>query len=337
MPGEFWRGSTGYALANGLRLTGTCVTEINIGTYFAPLGRLSRLIGPMARLEYNAEIIRQARHGEAQIMIACKGNEIMPRTLTRLKQTGVRTVNFYPDYHFDHPRISAKLLDKFDLFVTTKVFHLDHLRERFGEGRFMHIPHGYAPEVHRPRYPVGGVERYEWDISYVGTASHYKVEWLAAIAEAFPGLRFAVFGNGWRKLTAGTPLARHVAGTPMVGDYLAKVYELSRINIGVHYGPHRRTGWIDHVSTRTFEIPASGGFALHIDSEELRTYYDVPHEMAVFSTPAGLIEAIDHYLRNDDERRAILCRGYARAVPAYSFDRRAAELLGFIEHAPVGG
>ncbi len=337
MPGEFWRGSTAYALANGLRRAGTCVTEIDIGTYFAAAGPLSRFIEPMARLEYNAEILRQARQTEAQILLACKGNDIKPRTLIRLQQTGVRTVNFYPDYHYDHPRISARLIDTFDLFVTTKIFHLDHLRERFGEGRFTHIPHGYASEVHRPLYPVGGVERYEWDISYVGTASHYKVEWLAAIAEAFPDRRFAVFGHGWRKLAAGTPLERYVMGRPMLGDYLAKVYELSRINIGVHYGPHHRTGWIDHVSTRTFEIPACGGFALHIDSAELRTYYDVPHEMAVFSTPTDLIEAIDHYLRNDEERRAIIHRGYARTVPAYGTDRRAVELLDFIVHAPVGG
>lgn len=312
-----------------------CVTEINSNSFFAPAGPLSRLAEPLGRREYNAEILHKARQTNAQILITCKGNDITPRTLARLRKMGVRTVNFYPDYHFDHPRISAELIDAFELFVTTKPFHLEHLRDRFGEGRYAYIPHGYAPDVHRPQFPIGEVERYEWDISYVGTASRYKVEWLSELAAVFPDQRFAVFGNGWSKLAAGTPLERHIAGKPMVGDYLAKVFELSRINIGVHYGPHPPTGWMDHVSTRTFEIPACGGFALHIDSDELRSFYNVPQEMAVFSTQTGLVEAIDHYLRNDGERRAIIRRGHDRTVPAYSMDRRAVALLDFVKNAPI--
>jgi len=180
-------------------------------------------------------------------------------------------------------------------------------------------------------FPLGKADQYLWDISYVGTASQYKLRWLEGIARAFPDRSFAIFGNGWRAMASGSPLAPHVMGLSATGDFLAKAIELSRINIAIHSGVDRKTGWRDLVSTRTFEIPACGGFMLHFGNDEVRALFEVGTEIDVFSSTAELKERIDYYLKNDDIRRSMIERAFRRAVPRDSMDNRARDLLAAVE------
>lgn len=335
MPGEFWRGATATGLAQGLRVHGNCVTPIEMAGYLPTKGNraaraLLRLTHGVASAAYNRAILRLAEQTDASLMLTCKGNLIANKTLKLLSSRGTKCVNYYPDYHFGHPKLPSGFLQAYDIIVTTKSFHVPYLQQLLGPERVACVPHGYAPDVHRPMFPVGNVDRYLWDISYVGIASPYKLEWLEGIARAFPDRSLAIFGNGWRAMASGSPLAPHVMGHSITGDFLAKAFELSRVNIAIHSGVDRKTGWRDLVSTRTFEIPACGGFMLHIGNDEVRALFDVGTEIDVFSSTSELNERIDHYLRNDDIRRSMIQRAFRRAVPRDSMDNRARDLLAVV-------
>jgi spore maturation protein CgeB len=71
---------------------------------------------------------------------------------------------------------------------------------------------------------------------------------------------------------------------------------------------------------------------LHIDNEEVRGLYEPGKEIDVFSTPEELNQKIAYYLDHPEERMRIADAGHKRAVPAYSYDARAAEIVEIIRN-----
>ncbi|WP_422056510.1 CgeB family protein [Sphingomonas sp.] len=333
MATEFWHGSTGRALAQGLRREGWDVAEVDLGSYLGRAHGLihriaNRLLSPRGIAAYNREILDHAARVDAEVLVTVKGSYITTETLATLQQRGVRTVNFYPDVAYNHDGSSPQAYARYDQIVTTKSYHLDHLRETYGADRTGFVHHGYAPLVHARQHE--GDVPYRWDISHIGNFSPYKFNHMLAVAQAFPERTIAVIGNGWSGPAQGTALERHVLGYPLVGDYFARAIEESRINVAMHHGPVPPDGWQDVTSTRTFEIPAAGGFMLHIDNDEVRSLFVPGEEIDIFADTASLCARIGYYLDHDDDRRRIAAAGHARCVPAYSLDARAGELAALL-------
>ncbi|HWU72449.1 MAG TPA: glycosyltransferase [Sphingomonas sp.] len=328
--------STGAGLVQGFRALGWDVAEVSVHDALITADqRLLRLAAkvtlPLAIRDYNQAIMAQATRLRPSVMLTVKGMYILPETLRALRSMKIATVNFYPDYKFEYAGFDETWLGEYDLVATTKSFQVEYLAERIGAARVAMVHHGYVPDLHRRRAVPGQSPQFLWDIAYVGNASANKLSWLTGVARAFPDRSLIIVGNNWRHHAAGTPLERHVLGYPLIGDYFARVTEHSRINLAVHHGNAGSThGWEDLVSTRTFEIPACGGFMLHVDNPEVRALYQPGLEMDVFADERQLIERIGHYLANETERAAIGEAGYARCVPAYSLEARAGEVAALL-------
>lgn len=340
--GEYWHGATAAGLARGLRRLGWLVADIDLDDYLigsrALGGRLlNRTFGPFSSARYTDQIISLAQRTGSDLFIATKGSFVTAAGLQSLGRDGVFRVNYFPDVSFDHPGFSQARLAYYDLIVTTKTFHLDHLRGCFGADRVAFVPHGYSPAVHRRRQPALSEGEYEYDICYIGSASESKLAWLADLPDRFPDKRIAVAGAYWATVARGTPLERCFVGHSVTGDYYARMLELSRINIALHFGSVSQRGWSDAVSTRTFEIPACGGFMLHIDNDEVRALFRVPEEIDVFATKEELYAKIDFYLDRSELRRTMIEAAHHRAVPAYSLDSRAKEIAALIPPSPWSG
>jgi spore maturation protein CgeB len=291
------------------------------------LRALGRLIDPLGIRAYNRAILKQAALLQPDVMLTVKGLHIQPETLRALRGQGIRTVNFYPDYKFEYQGFDEQWLRDYDLVATTKSFQVDYLAKRLGAEQVALVHHGYVPDMHRRRTTAGREPNYLWDLSFVGNASPDKFDWLSRVIAALPDLSMIIVGRNWARMAAGTTVERFVLGHALSGDHFARVIEHSRINLAVHHGNIGSAhGWEDKVSTRTFEIPASGGFMLHIDNDDLRSLYEPGVETGVFEGTDNLIAKIRYYLDNPEERRAIAERGHARAVPAYSLTSRAGEL-----------
>lgn len=338
---EFIHGSTARGLVGGFRALGWDVAEVDL-LHFVVRGR-GRLARGAARLlwnnsiaEYNAEILRVAELNKIELLLTIKGVNIARSTVERLRANGTRVVVFYPDVLFDHAGVDEAVLATTDLIVTSKSYHAPYLDKLVGPERHVFVHHGYCPSAHSRRHAPGAIP-YRWDIGFIGNASPHKAEHLAAVARAFPDQRFVVVGNGWTDMAKGTPLAPFVLGAPLTGDYFARAIEETRINLAIHHGEVGRDKWQDLTSTRTFEIPAAGGFMLHVDNDEVRTLYEPGREIDVFAGEEQLIERIGHYLANEAERGAIAEAGHARCVPAYSLETRAGEIAALlVERGLIG-
>ncbi|HEV7287987.1 CgeB family protein [Sphingomonas sp.] len=335
---EFWFGANGRSLAQGFREQGWAVDEVDVHHY-APRGRslaaraAGRLLGPLQRREYNRAILQSAIDHDAAVMLTVKGGEIDVATLDALRARGVRTVNYYPDFEFEYAGFDRERLRGYDLVATTKSFHLEPLRTMIGADRVALVHHGFSPLAHRAVAVPDSDAGFERDIVYIGNASPYKRDWLLPLFEA-PALAHArkfVIGHRWSDVAAGTAIAPHVLGRAMAGDFYSREIGVSKINIALHMGPATASGWQDLVSTRTFEIPAAGGFMLHIDNAEVRGLFDHGKEFDSFASPEQLVERVVHYLAHPAERMAMAQAGHTRAWRDHSMDARAAEIVALIE------
>jgi hypothetical protein len=215
------------------------------------------------------------------------------------------------------------ILGEADLLVTAKSFHLPYFAEHYPGIPAYHVPQAYSQVVHRPVYAPVREEDYLCDVLYLGTGSAYKQQLLEALMAEMPDLDLMVAGSYWAGMIKDdSPLAgRLFNGIPFNCAY-SELLQRARINVAFHFGPDRR-GWNDMVSARTYEIPAVGGFMIHIDNKELRDSFDVGRECAAFTEVADLAETIRHYLAHPEERRQMAAAGQARAEAEHSFLHRA--------------
>ena len=341
MPGEFWFGSTGLGLATGFRDSGHYVTEVDLRRHFPALDSLAsralfRQLEPLLVRSYRNRMIDMAARDKCDIMIAVKGGYIDTATIRKLQSMGVYCVNFYPDVSFDHPYVTAEDQKAYDLLVSTKTFHLDYLKGQIGLSNVEYVPHGYSPEVHRPREARLSDAACDFDIAFVGSFSAHKAAFLGKVFSANKHRKILLAGNGWQQFAAANAHENLSHVGPIVGDAYARLVERSRINIAIHHGPAGPEGWADSVSTRSFEIPAARGFMLHVDNAEIRTFFEAGKEFVPFSDAAETIKVIDHYLTNPAERLAIAQAGYERCVPAYGLGKRGADIMQHIERRLSG-
>ncbi|MEY4269902.1 MAG: hypothetical protein RLZZ58_1118 [Pseudomonadota bacterium] len=322
--GEFFTAAPFPHFAAAMRGEGWDVHEVELGRHIGAPGnkwvhRIADSLLPHAKARgLAAAIIAAVANNGADIVLFAKGIGATPDLIAQLATRGCRSVCWYPDFHFDYPNVDPDCFGRFDLFITTKEFQLDHLRVLRGDRPTVLIEHGWSPGVHwRPDPPLPPAAR-PFDAIFIGNHSTYKEEWMRGLVKRLPQLDIAISGHWWPSSISGFSPGTVIAG-PLVGDAMSRAISHARIAIAVHHGPGGKQGWQDDVSARTFEIPAIGTFMLHIDSAHVRTLFDVPGEIDVFADADSLAAKIRHYLAHPVEREAAAARAYARAVPAYSY------------------
>lgn len=330
--GEFWAGGSERGLAEGFRAAGWAVHEIDVGRFTGQWGRsvfsrgLQRVTNVWSFTAYADAIANACESLRPDVFMTIKGLNINAGLLDRIKRTGATTVLFYPDVDFEHRGVFLETLRKYDNFVTTKSFHRDFLLQHLRPEQISFVHHGYSSGLHQPPFTSMSESDYTVDILHVGNHSAYKEDWLALLAQAMPEAVMRIVGNNWNRGNVPVALRPALLGYGIVGIGYPREIQLARINVAVHYGP-TASSWQDKVSTRTFEIPACRGFMLHVDNDEVRELFEPGVEIDVFSTPEELIDKTKYYLARPDLRRAMIERAWQRAVPAYSYDARAGEIL----------
>jgi hypothetical protein len=324
---EFWFGSTGAGLASGFRADGWAVHEIDIRAFFTAGETVAHRVAAqlmrssMARA-YNAAILTAVEQLQPQAFVTVKGVHIDPDTLDQIRRMGIVTINYYPDFHFDHPGFELATLPLYSLVLTTKSFQVRFLEELVGAQRVTFLHHGYSDLVFFPRVMAVDEQDYLADVTYVGNHSRTKENWLSSIVHRLPNVRLRIVGSRWEH-TRDAALKRCAIGHVLAGDFHVCAVEHSRINIAVHGDRHEQEGWQDLVSTRTFEIPACKGFMLHVDNSEVRELFAPGQEIDVFASEDELIEKIVYYLGRPQLRREMIERAYRRCVPTYGYNARA--------------
>lgn len=329
--GDFWVGAGGFGLAGGFRKLGWAVHEVDLSRLFGGLGNsiavrgARRLLAPTLTEVFETDLRNAIKSVRPDVFLSMKGTRISRTMLKWLKERGVLTALFYPDFHFDHPGVSLDSLGDYDLIFTSKTFHVDWLGERFGRDKIFYVPHGYSDDVHWPVLGDVAEADYTVDLQHVGAHSVYKQTWLESLRSACADQSLRVYGARWNRAVKKASLRGIDVGESLYGCAYSMALQDARINISVLMGPHA-SGWQDNVSQRTFEIPACRGFMLHIDNDEVREFFKPGVEIDVFKSPEELADKVRFYLARPELRQQMIERAYQRCVPAYGYAARAAEM-----------
>jgi spore maturation protein CgeB len=331
---DLWQGSNAYAYVRALRRLGHSVRTVPSENYIPgrwhsrPLRALRRLLEPALVAEYTAALLAEADQLRPHLFFVYKGHYVTAEAVTALRARGAVAIDVYPDVSvLAHGRHIPRALPVYDWVFTTKSFGLGDMERLLGVQRSSFLPHGYDPEVHRPL--VLGAEDhavYDCDVSFIGTWSPKKQAYLEHLVRRHPDLRLRIWGEQWgpARQTLGTQLQ----GRPALGLEYAKAICASRINLGILSEARVGASSGDQITSRTFHIPACGGFLLHERTPELAGCFTEGEECAAFSGPEELAAQVERYLGKEDERAAIAEAGRRRAERSgYSIEERAKVVL----------
>lgn len=331
--GADWWGSDARATAQELRRAGAVLVERHYEDFLptrwrsTPLRIVRRLIRPLIEREYNRSVLELLQMQGLEFLLAFKGMLLHPDTLLKFQQRGIPIYCLYPDVSFqDHGANIHNCMPLYDCLFTTKSYHLDDPSITRRVKKIVLVPHGFDPEVHR-RLPVTPAleQLYGCDSSFVGAWSTKKERLLQALISANPHLKLNIWGPAWGH--ADSAVRGCWKGRGAWGDEAAAIYRCSKINLGLLSEAGTGTQSGDLTTARTWQIPASGGFMLHEDSQELRASFDANVEVGVFTNASDLAERVGWWLEHDSERTVAADRAWQRSQRDHYTYARAVNII----------
>ncbi len=330
---DIWEGSNGFAFAKA----------------FARLGHIVRVIAPNTMLPYwrtgglraPAVVVRQLgvrevnlsakaalRTFKPDMLFVYKGRSVRPGLMEEARALRIVSVNIFPDVSaFVHGKLIPKALPRYDWVFTTKRFAINDFKAQLGMDNCSFLAHGYDPDIHRQQHvssPLAGA--YDCEASFIGTWSPKKAAYLQHLLDALPKRNIRVWGEQWNQLPAS--LSRGIEGRGAVSSEYAVAISHSSINIALLSETRPGSSSGDQTTSRTFHIPATGGFMLHERTDEVLEYFDEGHEIECFGSPEELAFQTDRLLSMPDHCRRLADAARQRSIQqGYSIQDRAHSLL----------
>ncbi|MCM2325661.1 MAG: glycosyltransferase, partial [Candidatus Woesearchaeota archaeon] len=102
---------------------------------------------------------------------------------------------------------------------------------------------------------------------------------------------------------------------------MCHIFNESKINLNIHYTHSRQS-----VNLRTFEIPSTRSFQLCDDFSEMKNLFS-KKELVTYQDEKDLLELIDYYRDNIEERSRFADAGHRRVMKDHTFKNRMQDIL----------
>ncbi|XMB67504.1 glycosyltransferase [Mycoplasmatota bacterium zrk1] len=200
-----------------------------------------------------------------------------------------------------------------------------------------HMDFGYAPKLHQQ---VETVNKYKSSIAIVANGypdvltkypKHFRHQSLKTLISPLikENIRVDFWGNNWKDM--GQFIGCEIPNDWIHG-YLPyteanKVYSSSDIIIGLQNYPTQLT-------QRTYEILASEGCLITVDTPGVRQKVKPGKDLIVSSSPEETLKLIKYYLKNLDECRKIAEQG-KNSVAKHSYKNRAQFMIDTLKREGI--
>lgn len=310
-------------LAAALRRQGHDVALFDHRRFLLP-GRVRAAAPRLARLDrarLNRAFVRAVRRHQAAMVIVNQGMTIEPRTIARLRDTGVRMVNWFSDFpaEFEAGLCAAPAYDAFHLGSSWAV----ERHRAIGHRHAAWLPFACDPLAHRPEAAGEGPAA-----RVVFAGSHYPER--QVLLRHLRGLPVDVFGPGWERARDDAhvaPMIRTVQGMPP--PEWRRLYARAAAVLNIHYGafgPASASG--EMANTRAFEIPACGALQIADRRRDLLSLFREGEEFLGFSSGEELRCVVETALADEALRRNIAAAGRRAVLDGHTYDDRVRVLLG---------
>ena len=340
---DVWQGSDAYAYVRAFRRMGHSVRVVPAENYVPgawsrrSLRGLRRLLEPVLVREYTEALIEEARRLRPDLFFVFKGRYVTAEAIATICKSGAVAINFYPDVSFmAHGPYIPAALPEYDWVFTTKSFGLADMDRLLAARHASLLPPSYDPETHAPvELDEHDCARYECDVSFIGTWSPKKQQYLQQVQRELPEIRLRIWGSQWEN--ARDSLGSRIEGRHVLGIEYAKALIGSKINLAILSEVRTGASAGDQITARTFQIPATGAFMLHERTDEFGDYFREGIECACFHTPDEMVAQIAHFLGHTKQRQDIAKAGYRRCLESgYAVDDRAGAVLNKLAEIRAG-
>jgi spore maturation protein CgeB len=280
----------------------------------------------------NRQILDKVSEKNYDLLFIEKGLTIRPSTLRKVRQLqpAIKVISYFLDdiihrHNFSH--YYRKALHLYDYHFTMNRWNVDELKEK-GVKNAIHFYNAFSTHVHKP-VSVTAEDRayYGGDIGFIGTYEAYRVECIRYLAEH--GYKIKIWGWGKDPGASGMIHPNIInTGKYVFDEAYPKVVCSTKINLCFLRKLNR-----DTQTTRTFEIPAMGGFMLAERTDDHKRLFAEDVEAAYFSSKEELLEKVKYYLQNEDKRKQVAQKGLERSLNSkYSYQ----DQLQFIISTALG-
>ena len=268
------------------------------------LSIFKRLGIPLDHKNVNRKVIETTNSFGPHIVWINKGLVIKKRTILTIKQKVNFVIHYNIDDIYNKGNFSIyfkKALPFYDIHFTTKINNIEYLKS-LGAGKVVLTYDSYSRFYHYPRAISRDNKIY--DISFVGGFEEERADYMFYLAKR--GLKVHVWGNNWGKYMRTHPnLIIHYR------QALGKEYNFVMNSTKIVLSFLRKAN-NDVITTRSFEIPACGAFALAEFSEAQSLYFGDKTEIVYFQSREDLHSKALYYLKHDDERERIASNGHVK-------------------------
>lgn len=336
--GQEWKGSNASGLFYAIgSLPGymTHIVDVKKHISLSASGTFTKVLNKLIRsaqvYDYNSHIEKLVKNINPDLVFVYKGQYLRPELLEKIKTYyKVPLVLFYPDISYrDQGPYIYETLKYYDSIYSTKSFGFHELDESNIDVPFRFVPHGADTLVHR-KLGVRIPPKFQCDVSFTGSFSKKKMNVISTLdrslshSNTIDEASIKVWGNGWvNSMIPDNYKVVKIQGYATAGDSYVASINGSRINLGILYEGSEKTKFYDKITSRTFHIPACGGFMIHERSEELADYFEEDKEIVCYSSNEELSLKCKYYLENENERLKIAQKGYERSQRDHTLIKRA--------------
>jgi spore maturation protein CgeB len=285
------------------------LTNLNkISSYFINI----RLFKPIKYYWEYSNILRYLKILKPDIVIT--GFHFGKPFIETCKRLNIKKVLWDMDgiYHYD--RYIFEEYKDYD-FILTKSKLSEKILNKLGV-RSSWLPLAFDPEAFKPLY-----YKKKLDIFFAGSNLPNRInncrKYLMPLIEKY-GHKLYLAGSGWRKSNL-VNACKYLGEIPY--KFLNLLYNLSKINLNILRDDEEN----DYLSinSRFFEILGSGSFMISSEIKGIHELFEMNKEIVIARSREEMLELVEYYLNNEEERLKIANRGYQKAVKYHTIEKRA--------------
>ena len=270
----------------------------------------------------NIKLVELAKQKMPDIVLVIGGQRILPQTILKIKELGIKIVLWTTDVPIDFENIlrCSPLYHHVFCAGTEAV----EIFEKKGLKNITWISFGCDPRYHKSvDLTEEDKNQYGKDVVFVG--SYYPNR--AKLLESLADFDIGIWGPYWSKIDEKSPLKSKAIESKINYDQWVKIYNAAKIVIVVHYQDLAGKIPCYQASPKLFEAMACGSFVLVDEQRDVKALFKEGEHLAYFKDAKDLREKVKYYLQHEDIRKSIAKKGQEEVTARHTFQHRMEEIL----------
>lgn len=213
----------------------------------------------------------------------------------------------------------------YDFYFFKDIYIINKLK-KFSTKKIFYLPECFNPNKHYFNDPIK--DNYLSDLSCIGNFHSWRSLCFTPLLHLYNMKFYGVNPSNWIKSSS---LNNIFQGFTAYNQKKAEIFCRSKINLN-----NLQYGEILGQNVRLFEIAGSGGFQLIQYNESLDDLFINGEEIISYNSTNDLIDKINYYLTNEDERNKIISASKKRALNEHTYIHRINLLIETVFNNGVG-